>query len=100
MVYFTGKETIGREFKTKSKSNAFIDKRRKNFSGGGFREKQSIYNLNESEVLTHHGQTLAEVENFDDMMPEDNLSDEEEDERLDGKLINLNTILAILIIFF
>ena len=46
--------------------------------------KESIYNLNDSEVLTHKGQTLAEIERFDDVRDdEDNLSDTEL--RLDGK---------------
>lgn len=75
------KETIGAEYKVQNKANKFDDKRRK----GGVRRivKESIYNLNDSEVLTHHGQTLAEVETFDDIVPdEDEMSDEET--RLDG----------------
>lgn len=78
------KETIGAEYKVKNKANKFVDKRRR---GGGANKttRESIYNLNDSEVLTHHGQTLTEVENFDDMMPEEDdneMSDEET--RLDG----------------
>lgn len=77
------KETIGAEYKVKNKTNSFIDKRR-----AGFQRKlprESIYNLNESEILTHHGQTLSEVENFDDDMHDDEeMSDDEV--RLDGKM--------------
>lgn len=78
------KETIGAEYKIKNKSNKFEDKRRK---GIGARKitKESIYNLNDSEILTHHGQTLEEVENFDDIIPDDDeMSDEEV--RLDGNI--------------
>jgi nucleolar protein 14 len=74
------KETIGAEYKVKNKANKFDDKRRKS----GFKKitRESIYNLG-SEVLTHHGQTLEEVENYDDVAPEeDEMSDEET--RLDG----------------
>lgn len=84
------KETIGAEYKVKNKSNSFIDKRKANFQRK--LPKESIYNLNDSEVLTHYGQTLAEVENFDDNMPdEEEMSDDEF--RLDGKLNNYNNFL-------
>lgn len=86
------KETIGAEYKVKNKSNVFIDRRKAGFQQKN--HKESIYNLNDSEVLTHHGQTLAEVENFDDNMPdEDEMSDDEA--RLDGKPINVHNIIAI-----
>lgn len=79
------KQTLGVEFKQKNKVNVFQDNRK--FGGGSNQfqaPKQSIYNLNESEVLTHGGQTLAEIERFDDVeREEDEMSDDEA--RLDGK---------------
>jgi nucleolar protein 14 len=81
------KQTLGVEFKQNNKVNVFQDHRRVNNGGGGggFQApKQSIYNLNESEVLTHGGQTLAEIERFDDVaQDEDEMSDDEA--RLDGE---------------
>jgi nucleolar protein 14 len=40
-------------------------------------EKKNIYNVNEQEVLTHRGQTLGEIEKFDDPKS----VDEERDDR-------------------
>lgn len=79
------KQTLGVEFKQKNKVNVFQDNRRAGGGGAGFQApKQSIYNLNESEVLTHGGQTLAEIERFDDVVQEeDEMSDDEA--RLDGR---------------
>jgi nucleolar protein 14 len=79
------KQTLGVEFKEKNKVNVFQDNRKASRIGGGFQApKQSIYNLNESEVLTHGGQTLAEIERFDDHVhEEDEMSDDEA--RLDGR---------------
>ena len=78
------KETIGAEFKVQNKANQFIDRRRAGFQQRKF-TKESIYNLNDSEVLTHHGQSLAEVENYDyDIPDEEDMSDDEV--RLDGAL--------------
>lgn len=77
------KQTLGVEYKLKNKANVFQDNRKVNFVK---EPKQSIYNLNESEVLTHRGQTLAEIERFDDAVPEeDGMSDDEV--RLNGKMI-------------
>lgn len=79
------KQTLGVEFKLKNKSNVFQDNRKAGFKV----PKQSIYNLNDSEVLTHQGQTLAEIERFDDVVAdEDEMSDDEM--RLDGKLSHRN----------
>lgn len=79
------KETIGAEYKVKNKTNTFIDKRRAGFQQQKF-PRESIYNLNDSEVLTHQGQTLAEVENYDYDLPDD--EDNSDDEvRLDGKIM-------------
>lgn len=74
------KQTLGVEYKLKNKTNTFRDQRKANFIK---EPKQSIYNLNEAEVLTHRGQTLAEIERFDDIAPEeDGMSDDEA--RLNG----------------
>lgn len=79
------KETLGNEYNLQHKSNSFKDKRRDPEQQRHRAAKESIYNLNESEVLTHRGQTLAEIERCDEPVDdEDNLSDEEQ--RLDGKL--------------
>jgi nucleolar protein 14 len=43
--------------------------------------QKSIFNLADDEVLTHHGQTLSEIEKFDDPR-----SDEEEEGEERGKL--------------
>lgn len=68
------KETLGKEFEIKHKSNSFKDTRK-----SGFRVKESIYNLNDTEVLTHRGQTLSEIQRFDDFAHEEDeeMSDEE-----------------------
>lgn len=69
------KQTLGVEFKLKNKSNVFQDNRKQGFNKA---PKESIYNLNDSEVLTHHGQTLSEIERFDDFVDdEDEMSDDE-----------------------
>lgn len=75
------KETIGAEYKVKNKSNSFNDNRKSGFQSK--LPKESIYNLNDSEVLTHRGQTLAEIEQFDDAAPEEEYMSDEET-RLDG----------------
>ncbi|KAG5670942.1 hypothetical protein PVAND_001171 [Polypedilum vanderplanki] len=69
------KETIGAEYKVRNKTNVFEDKRKSGYK----LPKQSIYNLNDSEVLTHRGQSLGEIEQFDDVIPDrdDDISDEE-----------------------
>lgn len=74
------KQTLGVEYKLKNKVNVFQDNRK-----AGFKiPKESIYNLNDSEVLTHRGQTLAQVERFDDVQAEEEeMSDDEM--RLDGE---------------
>jgi nucleolar protein 14 len=75
------KQTIGVEYKQKNKSNLFQDNRKAGFKA----PKESIYNLNESEVLTHHGQSVADIERFDDFVhEEDDHSDDET--RLNGKI--------------
>lgn len=74
------KQTLGAEYKLRNKVNVFQDNRKAGFKV----PKESIYNLNDSEVLTHRGQTLAQVERFDDVQPEEEeMSDDEM--RLDGE---------------
>ncbi|CAG9794661.1 unnamed protein product [Diatraea saccharalis] len=88
------KETLGKEMKLMNKSNAFIDKRigennnqlsaeeriiaRYAAERAGPQSKKNIYNLADDEIWTHRGQTLEQIEKFDDPR-----SSDEEDE--DGK---------------
>lgn len=74
------KETLGREFEIQNKANSFKDTRKANF-----RVKESIYNLNDTEVLTHRGQNLTEIQKFDDFAPEEDEEMSDEELRLDGK---------------
>lgn len=39
-------------------------------------DKKDLYNLNEDEELTHYGQSLAEMEKFNDLMNSDDESEE------------------------
>lgn len=93
------KGTLLQEYKLKNKANLFLDKRigEKNvnmneedkaiarFAAERMRahKKKSIYNLNDEEILTHRGQTLEEIEKFDDPKSDDEFS---EDENRAGKL--------------
>ena len=93
------KETLLQEYKLKNKDNLFLDRRigEKNlslneedkalarFAAERMRahKKKNIYNLNDDEVLTHRGQTLEEIEKFDDPKSDDEYSD---DESRTGKL--------------
>lgn len=69
------KETLGKEFDIKNKTNSFKDTRK-----SGFRVKESIYNLNDTEVLTHRGQTLSEIQRFDDFAHEEDEEEMSDDE--------------------
>ncbi|XP_068625462.1 nucleolar protein 14 homolog [Battus philenor] len=85
------KETLGVEMKIMNKTNAFIDRRigEKNnqlsaedrmvarFAAERAKQhsKKNIYNLADDEILTHRGQTLEQIEKFDDPR-----SDDEDDE--------------------
>lgn len=74
------KQTIGVEYKQRNKSNLFQDSRK-----AGFKEpKTSIYNLNENEFLTHRGQTLKEVESFNDEYQDDDQMSDDDGVRLNG----------------
>ncbi|XP_050674886.1 nucleolar protein 14 homolog [Leptidea sinapis] len=81
------KDTLGTEIKLMNKTNAFIDRRigeKDNqlsaedrmiarFAAERARQhtKKSIYNLADDEILTHRGQTLEQVEKFDDPRSDD-----------------------------
>lgn len=81
------KKTLLQEYKLQNKTNKFNDKRigERNH---GFSEqdkniarftalrikvhnKKNIFNLADDEILTHHGQTLSEIEKFDDPRSDD-----------------------------
>ncbi|XP_061119220.1 nucleolar protein 14 [Conger conger] len=86
------KDTLLKEYKQKDKSNKFIDRRfgeydtkmapedkiLKRFALERQRthDKKDIYNLNEEEELTHYGQSLAEIEKFNDAVDSDSDSEE------------------------
>ncbi|XP_059214687.1 nucleolar protein 14 [Centropristis striata] len=88
------KETLLKEYKHKNKSSKFIDRRfgeydtkmapedkiLKRFAMERQRvhDKKDVYNLNEDEELTHYGQSLAEMEKFNDLV---NSDDEESEEK-------------------
>ncbi|KAJ8715794.1 hypothetical protein PYW07_010276 [Mythimna separata] len=93
------KETLGTEMKLMNKTNAFIDRRigEKNnqlsaedrmvarFAAERAKQhnKKNIYNLADDEILTHRGQTLEQIEKFDDPRSED---EDDEDGRKFGGL--------------
>lgn len=88
------KHTLLQEYKVLNKANQFTDKRigEKNsalseedrvmarFTAERLKghKKKSIFNLADDEVLTHKGQTLSEIEKFDDVRSDD------DDESFDG----------------
>ncbi|KAJ3643381.1 hypothetical protein Zmor_026095 [Zophobas morio] len=93
------KDTLLQEYKLQHKSNRFTDKRigERNLNMTdedkvvarytAIRKKahkKSIFNLADDEVLTHKGQTLAEIEKFDDPRSDD------EDSLEEGKSGNLD----------
>ncbi|XP_077299641.1 nucleolar protein 14 homolog l(3)07882 [Arctopsyche grandis] len=102
------KNTLGYELKLFKKSNTFLDKRigEKNsaiseedkmiarFTAEKIQQhkfksgKQSIYNLAEDEILTHRGQTLEEIEKFDDPRSDDEDDDEYLQQKKYGNLQN------------
>lgn len=92
------KDTLGQEYINKNKSNSFKDKRigektmsKEEAASARFvaerlnqikakQKRHSLFNLNDDDLLTHKGQTLEEIEQF-----EDPVSNDEEDEEM-GKL--------------
>lgn len=99
------KNTLLQEFKLQNKSNKFLDKRIGERNAGLTEEdramarfaavrakaqkKKSIYNLADDEVLTHRGQTLNEIEKFDDPRSddEDSLDGEFNSGKLDSNFV-------------
>lgn len=76
------RQTLGKEFATLHKANRFVDARKdgkNNRPQSNAARRKEMYNLN----LTHRGQTLAELERFDDPVDNDD-DEEEEDGLLDG----------------
>lgn len=85
------KETLLQEYKVLHKSNKFLDRRigEKNnamtkedriiarFSAERMKahKRKNIFNLADDEVLTHKGQSIAEIEKFDDPPSDDDESD-------------------------
>ena len=51
-------------------------------------DKSGIFNLNEDDELTHYGQSLSEIEKFDEPM----ISDDEEDDEDHGKISGKKSI--------
>ncbi|XP_029024498.1 nucleolar protein 14 [Betta splendens] len=86
------KETLLKEYKQKNKSSKFIDRRfgeydtkmapedkilqRFTMERQRVHDKKDVYNLNEEEELTHYGQSLAEMEKFNDAVNSDDESEE------------------------
>lgn len=86
------KETLLKEYKLKNKSNKFVDRRLGEYDNKiapedkilqrfamerqRVHEKKDVYNLNEDEELTHYGQSLAEMEKFNDIANSDDESEE------------------------
>lgn len=81
------KQTLGKEFLHKYKSNRFTDQRKdgQNMNRDQLAsERQSMssrrkemFNLNDTIKLTHRGQTLEEIERFDDAVDSDGDSEED-----------------------
>ncbi|XP_064630063.1 nucleolar protein 14-like [Lineus longissimus] len=88
------------EYKKRGKANKFIDKRfgeddpnmtvedkmlaRFALEKQKTHEKPAMFNLNEEEELTHYGQSLSEIEKFND--PETDDEDEEEEGRITASM--------------
>lgn len=96
------KETLLQEYKYHFKSNKFVDKRigendptlsledkmMKRFALERVKsEKANKFNLNEDEELTHYGQSLAEIEKFEDPKVSDDEDDDDDDRRAAAKLV-------------
>nr|XP_023649092.1 nucleolar protein 14 [Paramormyrops kingsleyae]XP_023649093.1 nucleolar protein 14 [Paramormyrops kingsleyae]XP_023649094.1 nucleolar protein 14 [Paramormyrops kingsleyae] len=85
-------ETLLKEYKQKSKSNKFVDRRfgeydtkmapedkilkRFALERQRMQDKKNIYNLNEEEELTHFGQSLSEIEKLNDVVDSDSESED------------------------
>ena len=89
------------EYKIKNKSNVFIDKRIgekdaelsaedkmiARFTAERMKhgKKKNIFNLGEEENLTHYGQSISELEQFDDDPRSDDEADQETSKKLDAE---------------
>ncbi|XP_058839387.1 nucleolar protein 14 homolog [Topomyia yanbarensis] len=95
------KQTLGQEYLLKHKTNRFVDQRKHNqiinspqhnnnpvVRQSVSSRRKELYNLNDSIKLTHKGQTLEEIERFDDAI--DNESDSD-----DGGLLNDEFVKAV-----
>ncbi|XP_014478490.1 PREDICTED: nucleolar protein 14 homolog [Dinoponera quadriceps] len=98
------KQSLLQEYKIKNKDNIFLDKRigEKNSAMSTedkamarfsvelmkVHKKKNIYNLNDDGVLTHRGQTLEEIEKFDDPRSDDEFSDDETSGKLNKDFVD------------
>ncbi|XP_039275726.1 nucleolar protein 14 homolog isoform X3 [Nilaparvata lugens] len=92
------KETLLQEYKVKDKANKFLDRRIGETNSAMTSEdkvmarytaermkahnKKTMFNLADDEVLTHRGQSLSEIERFDDPRSDD---DDEDDDLMKRK---------------
>lgn len=100
------RDTLGQEYLTKNKSNAFHDRRigektmtREEAASARFiaerlnqqksNRKESLFNLNDddeaADLLTHKGQTLGEIEQFQDTVSDDGDYDDDVMGKLDDQ---------------
>lgn len=86
------KDTLLKEYRQKNRTSKFIDRRLGEYDSKiapedkilqrfamerqRSHDKKDIYNLNEEEELTHYGQSLAEIEKFNDAVGSDDETDE------------------------
>lgn len=99
------KHTLLQEYKLKDKSNKFMDRRigEKNFNLSQedkvmarftaervkAHKRKSVFNLGDDEILTHKGQTLSEIEKFEDERSDDEDSiDGDNSGKLDSSFVS------------
>lgn len=97
------KRTLLQEYKVINKANKFTDRRigernptlteedralaRYTAERVKAQKKKSIFNLADEEILTHKGQTLSEIEKFEDVHSDDDSFDEENTGKLDSNFV-------------
>ncbi|EZA57140.1 hypothetical protein DMN91_007127 [Ooceraea biroi] len=97
------KQSLLQEYKLKNKDNIFLDKRIGERNSAMSAEdramarfarerikahrKKGIYNLNDDETLTHRGQTLEEIEKFDDPRSDEESDDGDASGKLDRNFV-------------
>lgn len=97
------KDTLLQEYKMRHKTNHFIDQRigernlemteddriMARFTAERMRmfSKKTMFNLSDSEILTHRGQTLSEIEKFENTRSDDEDDDEGRSGVLKGKFV-------------